>query len=379
LESEFGSSVVPTVGNIQLPIATLITDLLRESCTFTKVVSDEEEVRVLNFKSKIRGISALIDFIANGSSTDGDSIENKLFDISAKINSMEMNFIDRLLINQIDFKIICELLIHLCSTLGNGDDETPKSSPLAPVSNILDDRDIANVFDLVASVAQIFKQVFFRTRKYFNELVQEELVIFATKTISTIESSRSDILVAENLILESLDIISCLLKSVWCGKRSEKSIFFSPNDMAQFLNIYLKSIVKESIELCDNFGEGGAVDIAVTCLEIVDVLYRLFHNRDISTVDGCATVVADAMSSLTEKNICVPVACTLMESSFIVFGESENDSILAQVDWINVFSSIALFLSNSTAKSARNDKTDYVAGTIENIKAFIDYKKGTNP
>jgi hypothetical protein len=372
LESEFGSSIIPTLASIQIPIPTTIHQLVSESSSFTNGVSDEEELRVSNFRSQIRGISALFDYVADGLSGDeySDSIEDKKFTLCKNRDCLEAKFFDQFLLGKVDVKSLLNDLEKLCNSLGTVDngDATPT---VAGGTNILDDRDVGNVFDLVANLVRIFKHTLFRNQKYFNESIQDEFVAFAIGTISTIQSSRSDILVGGQLVLECIDIVGCWFKAIWAKARNG-NILMAEN----FLNVILKSVICESIELCDNSSDDGdiMVDIATGCLEIIDVAYRLSGQYGSPEM---ASILVCAMSTLTDKNICVSVACTLMETSFVVFGETNNDAILGQVDWRNIYSSIGVYLSQQVSNSrkfSRTDKSEYISGTIENIKAFIEYK-----
>ena len=359
LESEFGSSVIPTVANLSLNIPQLFTSILSESATFVGSPSDEVELRLSNHRSQVRGISALFEYLCGGIEDAigdmNDSIENQVFQIIAakKIQNVEIEVFKKILAQQVDFESIVLLVGKFCDTLG---------------SSLMNDRDVSNVFDMIGHLLRLVKIPSFRLKEFRSDNHQIELVKFAARILAIVEASTADLSSSNGLIGECLDIIVTALHSTYATQVPAKTALLTL--LGEFFEKILKPLIRESVEILDSsvcYSEEHD-KVGVACIQIIDLLFRL--NKGSSQVGKfCAQSLVTALSTLSEENISVEVSCALMEAVFVVFGESDNDSILAQIDAKNIFESIANYLKKHT------DRSENVRGTIENIHAFIEYKR----
>ena len=356
LESEFGSNIVPTVANMSLNIQFLLTSILERSSSFIGPASDELELGMNTHRSQVRGISCLLGYLSDGlEETVGDindSIENKQFKLISKAQSVEIEVFKKLISQSIDFDSIVLLLQSFCATLG---------------TSVMSDGDVSNIFDMIAKWIRLMKTPVFRIKEMRSDQDQIRLVQFATQAIGIVESSTADLSASGSLVAECLDVIVVSLLSSFATRVPTKSTLM--NSLTNFVETILKPLTRESIELLDSgSGDEDQDKIAIACIQIIDLLYRL-NEGEFKWGQYCAECLALALSGLTEQHIAVDVCCALMEAVFVVFGESYHDDSLVQIDAVKIFTSISHYLQKQEIRS------DNVQGTIENIQAFIDYKR----
>jgi hypothetical protein len=265
---------------------------------------------------------------------------------------VEIEVFKKLISQSIDFDSIVLLLQSFCATLG---------------TSVMSDRDVSNIFDMIAKWIRLMKTPVFRNKEMRSDQDQIRLVQFATQTIDIVESSTADLSASGSLVAECLDVIVVSLLSSFATRVPTKSTLM--NSLTNFVETILKPLTRESIELLDSgSGDEDQDKIAIACIQIIDLLYRL-NEGEFKWGQYCAECLALALSSLTEQHIAVDVCCALMEAVFVVFGESYHDDSLVQIDAAKIFTSISQYLQK------QENRSDNVQGTIENIQAFIDYKR----
>jgi hypothetical protein len=354
LESEFGSSVVPTVANMSINIQQTFASILHQSSSFIEPATDELELGMTTHRSQVRGISALLGYLCDGIEEAigdiNDSIENQKFGTVAKISSVEIEVFKTLISQPIDFDAVSDLVQKFTSTLG---------------TSVMTDSDVSNIFDMVSKWIRFLKTPVFRIKEFRSQEDQIRLVQFAARTIGIVESSTADLSTSNALVAECLDVIVVSLLSSLGTRLPEKSTLL--NSMTEFIGTGLKPLARESIEILDSSTVSEDQDkIAIACIQTIDLLYRLDESK---LGPFCAECLASCLATLSEEHISVDVCCALMEAVFVVFGETYHDDSLVQINAQNIFSSISQYLQKHT------DRSDNVRGTIENIQAFIDYKR----
>ena len=364
LEEKFGSNVCPAVNNIALNFIAITNGILEEACILTGdgSASDEESLRLSHWRSRIRGISTFVEHVA-GTIEESvaediertDNIEDKKFFVS-RTNRMGKLPIEFNLIPKLDAREGSFFMANI--------------TPLMTGQCGLDDRDIENIYQLVGYFIRISNFVSFRFSD--DRLFDNSAAISAVRLLHLLTEKDADQSLASPLVYECLDLFSTYLLSIISGKNSADH---QPSqDFRDFTENILKKIARESErEIAD--GDG----ISCCIFEIVQLLTALSPN-DIPCKKALAELLVVSMSGLTEKNMTEPSVCSLMEAVFVVFGESDMDCILmSSNEWVVQISNIAVFLNSrqKLLKIAKNDRSQYLAGTIENIKAFVNYKRNS--
>ena len=376
LEQVFGSQVVPASQNIPVDILHTIGSILEESLTFVGEPSGEDELRLDQWRSKLRGISSLVDLISENVESlvsDGiektDSIEDSKFFTQKSVPENPM--VSKLFAFE-PLLVVLEKLARLIQNRASEEDQPPTSEPIP----YLEDRDLSNVFELISNL--------FKIRKIFSLRVSSStdrsVAILAAETLASLVSvANVDLSVASKLIQECLDTLFSLLLSVLARKNSDGTAFMQPENLVEFAKSILVRLIKESIERIDNrhivFDDEDEEISAVTvaCLQLVQLMYLCVGSsvKSVGSVCGASTLMA--LSTLTESNITASIACWIAETAFIVFGEKYNDELLAATpDWITRMSSLVVYLKPKA--QGRSERAGYIQGTVENIQAFLQYK-----
>ena len=144
--------------------------------------------------------------------------------------------------------------------------------------------------------------------------------------------------------------IFTFLLSVLSGKNRNGCEFLTNENLAGFTNLILKKRIASS-----NLPA-----------QIVQLVFSL-PTVDLTVKSACAETVVVGLSKV-DHSVSPETACSLVEVLFVVFSESDFDRILEAVDWVSILGGISTLLLP--------DPSEYVAGTIANIKAFVEYKKG---
>jgi hypothetical protein len=373
LERIFGSAVVPTSTRISIDLIPSIGAVIDEACTFTQEPAGEEQLRLDQWRSKLRGLSTFVDHI--GASIDElvesdiektDSIEDRRFFIKKDLNSVpiELNIALSKLFN---FESLVESLDRFSSLIGVS--ETPRTMGV-----ILADRDLDNVFALVGLLVKIRKTISFR----LIDRMEPNFAVFAAKILANLITRNVDVGIARDLIREALDTVYCLVLSVASQANSIRTpLLENEHNLMDFVQTVFTPILKQSIEGIDNrhiTDEDEDEDVSavvVSCFQILQLVFSLGACHR-----ACAESTCAALAGLSDTNITVSGGCWLAETMFIVFGEKDLDSVLP-ADWSERMMGIASFLESKIVKGRKNTRSDramYIQGTIENIKAFIQYK-----
>lgn len=388
LEDRYGSSVVPALSNISFAPVTIARSVAEEACTFTNEPSDEEELRLTQWRSKIRGISdfistvsdAMDDLLAASIETQDNIEEKKYFVLNAKNikPSVHLQLSDK--IQESDSLLVpvdrFTALLATSRKLESSEGDT-KNSPATGIASLyMDDRDVENVFDLIGSIVKIEK---YRNLRFGGKM-DGSVVVFASRLLHMLVARDADIVASEAVVVECLDTISSYLLSLVSGKNSQRSDILEPENLSQLVSVVLAKIARESLSAVDNrhiVSDDQEEEVSETVCAVLDIVQLVFGLGGAAIQSACAAVVVSTLSLLTEQIITVQIACSLIETMFVVFGENDHDKILGSIDWVRIVSSMAVFLNSklATNKSSRNDRVVYLQGTVENIKAFVQYKR----
>lgn len=386
LEKQFGSRVVPTSSSISLDVIACVRQILQEASTFTVEATDEEELRLNQWRSKLRGISTLISQVGDAfddlvaDAVDQDNIEERSFGFSKEPSNPapELTLVSRVANVDVlveDLDILVSLVDNRQMAADAEDGAALAALSKKPVSVILEDRDLENVFELIGVLVRINTIRSLR----FKASVDASIVTLVSKLLAVFVRWDSDLTIAKGSVEPCLDAISWYLLALAAG-RIQDSVAFTSN-LLDLINSVVKRFIAQSIELIDNRhivadeDEQDLTSVPVCLLEILQLVTALPVGPEVRAACGEATLAA--LSALTETNITASVACAIAETVFVVFGESDNDQILAAADWITRLSSVAVFLNSrlATKKLTRDDRSEYFQGTVENIKAFVQYKR----
>ncbi len=364
LEQVFGSQVIPASRSLTIDPFTAITAVVEESTTFTGEPTSEDQLRLDQWRSKLRGLGSLVEhvgdiiesLVADGIETT-DSIEDKKF-FTVRGSIPDIPLVDRLS----GFEPVLGILEKLA--LSCKQDEA-----LSIPATFLEDRDLMNVFGLVSDLIKIRKFKSFRLSASPSEI---SVAILAAKLLEAlITTANVDLSVGGVLVQECLDVIQTLLLAQVGNKCRDRSI---NNSLEQFMTQILEKLLVESIGLIDNRqivsdeeDEQTVSAIPVSCLQITQLVYLL----GIGTCT-CGVLSLKALGALTDTAVTPSVACWISETMFIVFGDTDNDVLLKESgDWIQRVSSLGVFLK--TRSSTSSD----INGTVENLKAFVQYKRSS--
>ena len=386
LEQTFGSSVIPTSANIGIDFVALTNNLIVEACTFTVDPTEEEELRLNQWRSKVRGVSVFIERIADtveemlsDSIAREYSIEEKRFFLQSTVKDapIEFSLVDKFAGCEVILDTIVRLETLMASAGGDADEEggEPTVASKSPMSVILEDRDVENIFELVSNAVKIEKL----KRLRFDSRIDNSVILFVSKLLGVLVRTDADFTLSIATVAECLDTISSFLLSVLSGRNQQTSEFLTSTNLVEFVNVILKKIMKESIASVDNSHivtddqdeEVGKMTSIAS--EIIQLVYALAV-ADSAVKTQCAECLVLALSSLTEQTITASASCALIEAVFVVFAETDQDSVLGSIDWVAILASVAVFLKGRLSVTDK-DRRDYVNGTIENIKAFVQYKK----
>jgi len=349
LEQAYGSSVCPTVSNIRTDFIEEARLLVEEACLLSGEGTDEEALRLSQWRSRVRGISTLIEHVA-------EVIEDRVSEGIERVDNIE----DRKFFMQkgngnsrIEFLLVPKLL--------QVDRFTDSASRLISACR-LEDRDLENMFQLLGFFVRIKKLVSFR----FGQEFDNSSALFALRLLHDVSIKEADVGLLSLAVFESLDLVSTLLLSIASGKNRQPCGLLESLNLCEFLSSVLKKIRKESQDL---------EDISCCIFEIVQLVAAL--TTDPACRRAAAELLLEALADFNDKNMKESVVSTFVEAVFAVFGESDTDYILFSADWVGGLSNIAVFLNatSKTLKTAKTERTQYLEGTIENIKAFVNYKR----
>lgn len=358
LEGKFGSSVCPTSSNIRIDFIATTQALIEEACLLSGETTDEETLRLSLWRSRIRGISTFLEHVAEvveESVSDGvertDNIEERKF-FSAKPNgktNIEFQLVDKLVNVEKLEESVTRLVSGCC----------------------VEDRDLENVFQLVGYLIRIKKIVSFR----FEGIFDNSAIFFAVKVLSNIAEKGCDLRLASCAVSDSLDLVSTCLLSIVSGKNESACELIQPSNAVSFVNSVLKKIIQDCLQSEETSGEELS-EIPSCVFEIVQLLSILLE-KELACRESLAILLIESLTALSEGNMSESLVCSLMEAMFVVFSESETDSFLFSIDWVSKVSNIAIFLNSrmKRLKAAKNPRTIYLEGTLENIKAFVQYKR----
>ena len=336
--------------------------LILEASTFTNDPSDEEELRLITWRSKLRGIEAVLVHLSESvplpDPTEGhsDSIENRTM---VKMNAITPPFPEQAIIRGITsnlLAVVVNSLPTLCDKIVHSGEECDDEYDVRNTSPLLllEDRDLNNVFDSVSRVVKIVGLMAFRQINVKDETEQMNTVNLAVGLLKLANSSRM-------LVGECIGVLSLCLLTINIENVKGKTLWIHE------LNILKNKMVQlyqdEEFQACEL-----ASSILVRLLESVQMIWQI---GDLETKSECADILVCALSSLTEKNIEVDSACTLIEAIFVVF--SDSDYNLGSISWVSIVGSISMYLKANMCKASRGK--DYAKATIENIKAFVEYKR----
>ena len=381
LERKFGSNVVPTSSQIKIEFISAILELIQEACTFTAEPTNEEQLRLDQWRSKLRGLGTFVDHIGDVVEdlidNEQDNIEEKRFALVKHSSDLPVEFaiVDRLSA----FEPVLGGLEQLSGLMETKDSEDENKASSSRTSVILEDRDLENVFSLVSNLVKIRKTVSFR----FKERMDSSFAILAGRILASLVQVNTDPLIARSLIQECVDTVWCLLLSVVSGVNPDRTVFLEADNLVQFVSSVLSPVIKRSIEVIDNRHittddeDEDISSVVVACLQLVQLIQS--QTSAVSPLSrACAGATSMALSTLSETNVTVSIGSWIAESMFVVFGEKDNDDLLPQ-DWVVRASSIAVFINSKIPKgkkTCRSDRVAYIQGTVENIKAFVQYKRG---
>jgi hypothetical protein len=380
LEQKFGCEVIPATRTFSLDIIGVIKSLVKEATSFIGEPTSEDHHRLEQWRSKLRGITYLLEYISEPVDrllSEGpekyDSIEDKKFYTVKLAGSIPL--IDKLF----PFEPVLEDLEELGRLFQNRSVEDDENSVSPNEATLyVDDRDLSNVFELVSHLFRVRKVYSFR----LSDRKDSTIAIVAAKTLeSMMICANVDSVIAASLIRECLDVLHCLLLFLLATKSKDGTVFMEARNLRDFVTVILQKLIKESIEFIDNRHIVSAEEdeeisaVTVACLQLVQLIHISVGavNQDVGA--ACARVTGAALAALTESNVTVDIACWISETMFIVFGEKDFDDILSSVvpDWIQRMSSLAPFLTSKSG--SKGERSAYIKGTVENIKAFLEYKR----
>jgi hypothetical protein len=237
---------------------------------------------------------------------------------------------------------------------------------------------LENVFDLLGVVVKINK---IRALRFKSE-VNASVVTLCARLLGIFVRWDSDLAITRASVEQCLETISWYLLAV-AAYRIPDSIRFGEN-LLEFVSAVVKKFVPQSIEIIDNrhiVSEDDEEDLASVPMCLMDILQLVASLPASGPVKAAvAEATVSGLACLSETNITASVACAITETMFVVFGEADQDAILATTDWVARLSSIAVFVNSrlATKKLVRNERSQYFQGTVENIKAFVQYKRGSS-
>ena len=388
LEDRYGSSVVPALSNISFSPVSIARSVVEEACNFTNEPNAEEELRLIQWRSKIRGISdfistvsdAMDEFLAASIETQDNIEEKKFFALNAKNMqpSVHLQLSDKIQGSDSLLVPLDRFSALLATSRGpvSAEGETEESSSTGIASLYMDDRDVENVFDLIGSIVKIEK---YRNLRFVGKM-DGSVVVFASRLLHMLVARNADIVAAEAVVIECLDTISSYLLSVVSGKNTQISEVLESGNLSQLVSVVLAKIARESLLAVDNrhiVSDDEEEEASETVCAVLDILQLVFGLGDAAIQSTCAAVVISTLFLLTEQTLTVQISCSLIETMFVVFGDNDHDNILGSIEWVQIVSSIAVFLHSKLAakKSSRDDRAVYLQGTVDNIKAFVQYKR----
>jgi hypothetical protein len=372
LECLYGSSVVPAVANMQLDLVGLIRTLSQESTTFATTPSDEVEFRLNIFRSQLRGVSSFLELIADGIVDlvdEKDSIEDRIFTVVSANDKIrkkaELSIVSKLA--NIDWvamsTAINTLSGQLVSTTNEDEEEDIPATSSHPPS-LLDDQDAKNIFCVVGTLVKLDKYIRFRFGG--SDLGGFDQIQTVVSTV--LVSGNSDL----SAVAECLGWISAWFLASLAGK----STVVVTDQTVQPMVPILAKIARMDV---DGLNE-DQVGVFLSFLEIVQEI-TLMSPNNVSVRTAVANILMEFIGN-TVVNVCTktqsdPLMCAIAETMFVVFGEDDLDGILNSGEWKSAMDVISSLLSEQLrgSKSVRNERNEYIQGTVENIAAFIAYKQ----
>ena len=332
----------PNLCEFDLPA--YLNESIKEASTFTgEDSSDEEELRLSNWRSKIRGLGSFLTYLGDAIVVDDeeDSVENKKFSNQHSFNDLPAQEI-YISLSASNLNSIVDSLTLVCSRINEKESQEEATERLL----VLEDSDLRNVFDTVSFYLKITGHLSFRMNKTDNEIVS------AVYRICQI-TMKLDLEIYANLLSECTVVIWTFLLSVVAGKNAIPSGTPLCPVVVWMNEILAQYWVHEGISI----GEGDLINI----FDSLQMIFTLGQERK------CAETMISVLSSIRAEKISPDSVCALAECVFVVFSESDSDNELKSIDLGKILNDMTLFL--------KPHSSEYIKATVSNIKAFMAYKK----